>query len=77
MNRILLFVALPSLLLTTAVLAYTGHTPDTESYRASTQQQPTLVSRLMSSTNATSLQGDNCGVDGYPWLSADGQPVES
>ncbi len=76
MNRTTSLLALSSLLFATAVYAYAGRTQDADSYRASIGQYPTVASRLMAATEDASLQGDNCGVDGYPWLSADGQPVE-
>ena len=71
MSHTLSLVALSSLLLATAVSAR-----DADGYRATMEQQPSVVSRLMASTEEASLQGDNCGVDGYPWLNADGQLIE-
>ena len=76
MSRTLSLVAFSSLLLATAVEAYAGSARDADGYRGATGQPPATAIRLMASTEDASLAGDNCGVAGYPWLSADGQPVE-
>ncbi len=76
MTRTLSLVAFSSLLLATAVEAYAGSPRDAGGYRGEMASQPPVASRLLASTEEASLQGDNCGVAGYPWLSADGQPVE-
>ncbi len=76
MSRTLSFAALSTLLLATAVEAYSGEDQDANGYRSGTGQQPTVATRLVASSESASMQGDNCGVDGYSWLSADGQPLE-
>ncbi len=76
MSRTLSLFAFSSLLLATAVEAYAGSARYTDGYRAAPDQPSAIATRLMVLTEDGSLAGDNCGVDGYPWLSADGQPVE-
>ena len=76
MSRTLSLAVFSSLLLATAVEAYAGSARYTDGYRAALDQPPAIATRLMFSTEDASLTGDNCGVDAYPWLSADGQPVE-
>ena len=76
MSRTLSFAALSTLLLATAVEAYAGATAGNDGYRGTEKQAPTVTTRMLTATDAASLQGDNCGVDGYPWLGADGQTVE-
>ena len=76
MTRTLSLVAFSTLLLATAVEPHAGSARDGDGYRGATDQPSAIASRLLVLTEETSLRGDNCGVDGYPWLSADGQPVE-
>lgn len=76
MSRTLSLAALSTLLLATAVGAYAESARNADGYHAATGQRPAVDRRLVAPTDVASLQGDNCGVDGYPWLSADGQPVE-
>ena len=77
MSRTLSLAALSTLLVATAVESYAGKAQDVDGYRSAMGQQSTVEARLMASADgADSLQGDNCGVDGYPWLGADGQPIE-
>ena len=80
MSRTFSLAALSTLLLATAVEAYSGSTPDNAGYQTTVERMPRAATGLMASTDSTdaaSVQGDNCGVEGYPWLSADGQLVES
>ncbi len=76
MNRTLSLAALSTLLLATAVEAYAGATAVNDGYRGMVQKVPAVSTRMLASTDVAFVQGDNCGVDGYPWLGADGQPVE-
>lgn len=79
MIRILSFVALSTLLFATAVNAYSGKVHDGDGYRVATDQHPIGVNRLVGPTegaDAADMHGDNCGVDGYPWIGADEQPIE-
>lgn len=77
MSRTLSLAALSTLFLATAVESYAGKAQDVDGYRSAMGQQPTVDGRLVASADgADSVQGDNCGVEGYPWLSADGQPIE-
>ncbi len=78
MSRTLSLVALSTLLLATAVEAYSGASGGKEGYRGLADETRTVATGPLVSTNdvVAALQGDNCGVEGYPWLNADGQPVE-
>ncbi len=79
MSRSLSLLALSTLLLATAVEAYPGGMRNVDGYRGTMDQpQGSVTSRLASTGGLDSapMQGDNCGVDGYPWLKADGQPLE-
>ncbi len=75
MSRTLSLVAFSSLLLATAVEAYAGSARDADGYRDATNQPPVVATRLVASNVAASLEGDNCGVAGYPWLNVDGQLI--
>ena len=76
MSRTLSLVAFSSLLLATAVEAYAGSARDADGYRDATNQPPVVATRLEASNVAASLQGDNCGIAGYPRLSIGGQSIE-
>ena len=78
MSRTLSLVALATLLLATAVEAYSGASEGKEGYRRSADKIQNVATGLLVSTNdvVAALQGDKCGVEGYPWLNADGQPVK-
>ena len=77
MNRTLSLVALSTLLLATAVEAHSGASQSEDSIRGSAAKARTIATSLTSAGDIVAAsQGDNCGVEGYPWLNADGQPVE-
>ncbi len=77
MSRTLSLAALSTLFLATAAKAYAGNAQNADGYRNAMGQPPAVATRLVASADgADAMQGDNCGVDGYPWLSADGQPIE-
>ena len=79
MSRTLSLAALSTLLLATAVDAYSGAAPAKDGYWRAVNQSPSAASRTLTSIAASDvpvMQGDNCGVDGYPWLTSDGQPME-
>lgn len=79
MSSTLSLAALSTLLFATAVEAYPGKAQDAHGSLDATDQHPTIFNRLVAPTesaDAASMQGDNCGVDGYPWLGADVQPIE-
>ena len=77
MSRTLSLTALSSLLLATAVQAYAGSSPGNDGHLETVERAPAVTTRLQALTDAPTKRSDNCSVEGYPWLSAEGQLVES
>ena len=77
MSRTLSLAALSTMLLATAVEAYSGKAPSDDGYRAVTDRVTASTVRSLAASKNAAMHGDNCGVEGYPWLSQDGQPLES
>ncbi len=77
MSRTFSLAALSTLLLATAVEAYSGSAAGNNADQNTLAQPSAVTTTLHASTNPDSLQGDNCGADGYPWLGDNGQPLES
>ena len=78
MKRGLSLAALSTMLLATAVEAHSDTSLDA-AYLGDAKDERPQSALVLIATNTRAvgdhLGGDHCGVEGYSWLTADGQPI--